>query len=128
MWASSDAKAHLMAFAFLVLFTGKGVERSAAQVLAESGIVIRVEYQVARKCGGAFRGAHASQSEGDGSSLVSEREQVWWVGPQEGYDHVSRDALFVRAGQAEYTGKAPDKAGVGQGALNRRREAGLPMA
>jgi hypothetical protein len=33
LWVCSDAEAHLMALAFLVLFAREGVERSAAQVL-----------------------------------------------------------------------------------------------
>jgi hypothetical protein len=44
---SGNTEPHLVAFPFLVLFAGKSVERGAAHVLAEAGIVVRVEDQVA---------------------------------------------------------------------------------
>jgi hypothetical protein len=122
-----------VAFAFLVLLACEGMEGAAAKVLVQAGIVIQVEDEIACQGGCALCRAHASDSEGDSRGLVAEVEEILWggaAGAEEGQDHVpqARDALFVGVRTAQDVGQTPDQARVGQGAVNRGWEVGVPMA
>jgi hypothetical protein len=96
-----DTEAHLVAFAFLVVFAHEAAEGSAAFVLAEAGVVVVVENQLAGEGGSPLRRAHAADGEGVCGILVAEGHEVSWLGAKEGDHHVAGDTLLedVRAPQ-----------------------------
>ena len=68
-----------MPFAFLVVLAHEAVEGRAAAVLGEAGIVVGVEFELASEGCGAFRWAHAPDSEGAYGILVAEGQEVGGV-------------------------------------------------
>jgi hypothetical protein len=111
------SKAHLVAFAFLVILAHEAAEGGAALVLAEASVVVVVEDEFAGEGGGPFSRAHAADGEGVHDILVAEGHEVSRVGAEEGDHHVASDALLEAVRSPENAGEAPGEARVGEVAL-----------
>jgi hypothetical protein len=114
-----DAEAHLVAFAFLVVFAHEAAEGSAAFVLVEAGVVVVVKDQLAGEGSSPLRRTHAADGEGVGGILVAEGHEVGWPGAEEGDHHVAGDTLLKAVGAPKDPGEAPGETRVGKVALER---------
>jgi hypothetical protein len=121
-------KAHLLAFAFLVVLAHEAAEGGTALVLAEAGVVVMVEDEFARKGGGPFSRAHAADGEGVYGILVAEGHEVSPVGAKEGDHHVASDALLEAMRPPKDTGETPGEARVKEVALEWRLEQSVAVA
>jgi len=121
-------KAHMMAFALLVLFANAAVERGTALEGDQTTMPVVVKPHVAGGLGGRLGGSLAANSVDDGDQLVAKRGQRGGVLTEETKHMLPCDGVLVGELRAQQAGDASGKTSVLHVAFKWRRKAALPVA